>query len=368
MKPAIHQSTPQRWLSILLALAIGGTGGWLAFSINLPLPWMIGSMVFTTVGAMMGAPIAMASGLRTAMITILGVMLGSGFTPEILSVIGAWSGSLALVSFYILLSTACGYLYFRRVCGYDSASAYFSATPGGLSEMVLLGGHYGGDARVISLVHATRILLIVIAIPFGFYWLSDLEPGQTGGVGPGWNDIGVTAAILLGLCAIAGFFGARALKVPAAPVVGPMVLSSIVHLFGWTSAAPPMDLVAMAQVAIGTAIGARFYGTSVRMVLRTILHSAGATLLLIVITLGLAGFLVLLTPLGLSPLILAYAPGGLAEMSLIAIALGADAALVATHHIVRIALIVICAGPIYRLINQRTEARKETTAQEEDLP
>lgn len=368
MTSAVPQSAPKTWSSVLLALGIGGIGGWLAYSINFPLPWMIGSMVFTTVAAMMGAPIAMASSLRTAMMTVLGVMLGSGFTPEILSALGAWSGSLALVSLYIVLSTACGYLYFHHVCGYDKASAYFSATPGGLSEMVLLGGQYGGDPRVISLVHATRILLIVVAIPFGFYWLSDLEPGQTGGVGPGWSDVGLTAGVLLVACAIAGFFGARAMKIPAAAVVGPMVLSSIVHLMGLTKAAPPMDLVSMAQVAIGAAIGARFYGTSAMMVLKTIVHSAGATVLLVMITLAIASFLVVMTPISLAPLVLAYAPGGLAEMSLIAIALGADAALVATHHIVRIALIVVCAGPLYRLIEHRLGKQAHAGSQKEDTP
>ena len=44
---------------------------------------------------------------------------------------------------------------------------------------------------------------------------------------------------------------------------------------------------------------------------------------------------------------LAYAPGGLAEMSLVALALGADAAFVSIHHIARIVLIIAFAPMIF---------------------
>jgi uncharacterized membrane protein AbrB (regulator of aidB expression) len=45
---------------------------------------------------------------------------------------------------------------------------------------------------------------------------------------------------------------------------------------------------------------------------------------------------------------LAFAPGGLAEMSLIAFALAIDAAFVAAHHVLRIAMIVVAAPLIFR--------------------
>ncbi len=50
------------------------------------------------------------------------------------------------------------------------------------------------------------------------------------------------------------------------------------------------------------------------------------------------------------PLTLAFSPGGLAEMSLIAIAIGA--AFVATHHVVRIFLIVVIAPHAFRLLRR----------------
>src|SRR3546814_8997553 len=54
---------------------------------------------------------------------------------------------------------------------------------------------------------------------------------------------------------------------------------------------------------------------------------------------------------------LAFAPGGVAEMSLIALALSIDAALVATHHIVRIFLIVVLTPLLFRVLPAQVVGR-----------
>ncbi|HVG81048.1 MAG TPA: AbrB family transcriptional regulator, partial [Methylomirabilota bacterium] len=55
--------------------------------------------------------------------------------------------------------------------------------------------------------------------------------------------------------------------------------------------------------------------------------------------------------------ILALAPGGLAEMSLVALALHADAAFVSTHHVARITMVVAAAPALHRLMPGRRQAR-----------
>ena len=47
-----------------------------------------------------------------------------------------------------------------------------------------------------------------------------------------------------------------------------------------------------------------------------------------------------------------YAPGGLAEMSLIALSLGIETAFVATHHVIRIGLIVVVAPLVFTRIRR----------------
>ena len=64
-----------------------------------------------------------------------------------------------------------------------------------------------------------------------------------------------------------------------------------------------------------------------------------------------AAFALVVAPATGSPpasVVLAYAPGGLAEMSLVALALGADVAYVAVHHIFRIMFVILGAPLVVR--------------------
>ncbi len=338
--------------SVGLALTIGGVGGWLANLIAIPLPWMIGSMLAVTAGSILGLPLALPNRLRSVMVVVLGVMLGSGFTPAILPLLGDWALSLASLVLYVIVSGAIGIWYFRKFCRYDPITSYFSAMPGGLSEMTVVGAEMGGDSRIISLTHASRILLVIMTLPFLFQWLLAYDPATRPSVGLPITEVPPLDMALLTACAIAGFFLAKAIRIPAAAIVGPMILSAVVHLTGWTTANPPRELIALAQVVVGAAIGCRFTGIRLAVIGKCILAAIGGTIILASISLLFAWALHSLTGLPFVALFLAFAPGGLAEMSLIALSLSLDSAFVATHHIVRIFIIVVCAPLLFRLLQR----------------
>lgn len=46
-----------------------------------------------------------------------------------------------------------------------AVTTFFAATPGGLSEVVLLSDQLGGDMRNVALFHTARLVLIVFSIP-----------------------------------------------------------------------------------------------------------------------------------------------------------------------------------------------------------
>ncbi len=320
--------------------------------IGIPLPWMIGSMVAVTAGAMLRLPLALPNQLRSVMVVVLGIMLGSGFSPDILPQLGNWAVSLSALLLYVVVSGGIGILYFRRLCRYGPISSYFSAMPGGLSEMVAVGGEMGGDSRIISLTQAWRILSVIMTLPFFFQlWLA-YDPATRPTVGLPLAEVPLSDMAVLTTCAIAGFFAAKALRLPAAAIVGPMILSAVVHLAGLTTANPPRELVAVAQVVVGAAIGCRFAGIQMSLVARCIAAATGGTIILVAISLIFAWALHSLTGLSFVALFLAFAPGGLAEMSLIALSLSLDSAFVATHHIVRIFIIVVCAPLLFQLLQK----------------
>ena len=127
-----------------------------------------------------------------------------------------------------------------------------------------------------------------------------------------------------------------------------MLVSAAVHLAGVTSSMPPMELVAVAQVVVGSAIGARFAGAPLKWVFKIMASSIVSTSLMLGATVCFALALAPVSGLPFAAIVLAFSPGGLAEMSLIALSLGVETAFVATHHVARIAMIVIAAPLVFR--------------------
>jgi membrane AbrB-like protein len=342
--------TPHLTRAKLTTLALGIPGGALFYLLDLPLPWMLGAMATTTIAAVAGVRVSLMPRLRLAFITILGVMLGSAFTPEVVKGIALWLGSFAWLALYVVIATAVIWLYYLRLARYDSVTAYFSAAPGGLNEMILAGGAMGGDERRISMSHATRVLIAIFVLSFGYRWFGDYVPTVI--VDAAADSMGWIDWLLMIGCGVVGFAIARAMRIPAYALVGPMVLSAMVHALGITQSRPPVWLVAAAQVVVGAMVGSRFDGAAPSTVGKALILAVFATVALLVLA-ALFGEAVEAT-LGIpfSAALLAFAPGGLAEMSLIALSLDVDAAYVSSHHIVRIFMIVLAAPFLFRLLRR----------------
>ena len=330
-------------------LLLGGAGGALFFWIGTPLPWMIGAMCVTTLAAIGRAPIKASKGLRNGFIVVLGVLLGSTFTPAMIDAIGQWTVSLAAMVVFVAAIGLGLTAMLLRITRYDRPTAYFSAAPGGLSEMIIAGGAMGGDERVISLIHSARVLFVVFSLPFFFTYGASALPGD-----PANGDALAGSDIALLIAAgLIGFAVAHLARIPASQLIGPMLFSAAIHLLGWTSAGPPAVLVAAAQVVIGSTIGSRFAGMDWRAMLRPVGFALLLTVIMIAASAGMALALHEIVDAPFAALWLAFSPGGLAEMSLIALALDLDPAFVATHHVFRILLVVILAPLAYRLFIRR---------------
>lgn len=351
--------SPRQTALTLGTLLLGTIGGVTAWQLGLPLAFMLGSMIIVTAAAIIGMNAHIPARPREIMVGVLGVMLGSGFTPAILDHLGRWSISLALLIPYVFLTGLVIAWGLERWTRMNRATAYFSAMPGGFNEMVMIGSAEGGDIRTLALVHASRIMLTVLILPLGFalafgYGGSRLSVGL--GPWPAWQDI----AYLSG-CLLLGMPAGRLLRLPAANLLGPLLLSAGIHLSGLTASSPPGLVIAIAQVVIGSAIGCRFTGASPGTVMRVIGLSVILTLVMLIFALGFASMAHIAADIDMATAILAYAPGGLAEMALVALYLGADTAFVAAHHLARIFVIILAAPSLYFVLKRRRQGKSGCT-------
>ena len=327
-------------------LIVGTAGGALFAWLNLPLAWMLGAMVATTVASLGGVRLYVPGPMRSIMIAIIGVLLGASFTPEIVGKAREWPLTIGCLVLYLGILVAILFFYFHRIVGLDAPTAYFSATPGGLSEMVITGAAMGADDRTIALVHTARVLLVVLTIPFWYRFMTGVSTTPSS-IGPSISAIGLIDIAVLGACAGAGVVAGRLIRLPAYQLAGPLLVSALVHATGLNESTPPWEVVAVAQVVIGSAIGARFAGVPIRRVVGLMAAAVVSTVVMLAATVSFALVLAPATGIDWRSIVLAYAPGGLAEMSLIALSLGIETAFVATHHVIRIGLIVVAAPLVF---------------------
>ncbi|WP_106746767.1 AbrB family transcriptional regulator [Yoonia maritima] len=332
----------------MLALLIGTICGVGAYSVGLPLPWMLGPMMGNTVAAMCHLPVRAPTRLRPIVIPVIGVLLGSGVTAEVFGLLHSWVLTLLLLPVFLACASAVSFTVYRRLGGYDTVTAFYAAMPGGINEMLMLGAEAGGDERRIALAHAARILVVIVFVALFF----GLVLGVTSGSRSASNWVHLDALTwvdyaILGFCAVAGTWFGNQIKLPAAPVFGPMILSGAAHIIGWVSVAPPTLLIIIAQITIGTIIGTRFAGASLAQVGRDLALAALASGAMLVVAVIFA--LLIAWPNGLptSQAFLAYSPGGLTEMSLLALALEQDVTYVSVMHIFRITLVIAIAPIVF---------------------
>ena len=336
-----------------VALAIGLLGALLATNIGIPLPWMLGPMVVVMVAAVAGAPVFAPVRLRVLVVPILGVMLGSGFHPEIFQNIGNWFLTLLILPVFVATAFGAAILFYRTIGGYDPVTAYFASAPGGLNDMMILGAEAGGDEKRIALAHASRIFIVVTFVVF--FYSTFLDIAVTGNARPyiSFGEVPELDLSILAACAIVGAVLGPRIRLPAPQILGPMILSGIVHLFGLTNAPPPTLAVNTAQLVMGTVVGCRFAGAKPREIARDLSLAAGASGAMLAVALITAFVVTELTGIGLRETFLIFSPGGLPEMSLLALAMHADVAFVATVHIVRISLVIAVAPIAFKLLGGR---------------
>ncbi len=336
---------------LLPALLIGAVGGAVFAWLDLPLAWMLGSMMATMSASLLGMNIAVPPLLRKLMFSIIGVILGSSFTHDRLNELITWLPSIAAMPLYILALGGGILVYLRQVSDFDHKTAFFAAAPGGLSEMIMLADQLGGDMRNVALFHSARLVLLVFAIPLFASVFITIDPNVR--IGGAQEEASTLDMVLLLALSGIGILLGKPLRLPAYAFMGPLLLSTVLHLTGLVSLTPPLPFLSIAQVVIGAAIGARFSGVPLGLIMRTLVIGGGGTLVMFVLTLVIAGILQGLTGYPLALLVLALMPGGFPEMSLIALALGLDPAFVVTHHGVRVMLIVAFALPLFSWLVKR---------------
>ena len=328
----------------LIALCI--LSSFAAQALGMPLPFLLGPLITSGVLAAtaqrrLPAAFAGLTGLRIVFIAVIGLMIGAQVTPELFRDSHRLALSFAALTLFVGLAMAWNYAVFRRVGGYDRATAFYSSTPGGLYESIAFGEEAGADPARLVLQQFLRVIMVVAILPIALsLWLGEAV-GSAGGMTLARPDVPWSSLPLIALATAGGIGLGHVLRLPARQLTGPMAIGVVLAMSGSLHLDIPQWLVNLAQIVIGAALGMRFKGIAPAMILRGMALSG----LSVGGMLGLAALMALaLAPLtgeAFDVMLISFAPGGVTEMALVALSLDANPALVTLHHIYRILLTVI---------------------------
>jgi uncharacterized protein len=165
----------------------------------------------------------------------------------------------------------------------------------------------------------------------------------------------MNVVVLLGLLSGASVGAAlgRLARLPMWPLTGALIGAGAVHLAVGGGVALPAWLIFVAQVLVGSTLGARIGPTALRE-FRDVM-APGMVAVLATVLAGIALGLALWSTngLGLVEAVFGMVPGGVGEMVAAVASMGGDSALVAGIHLVRLLVVVSVMGQLARWFQRR---------------
>ena len=331
-----------RYMLIFLFGLIGGIG---AYFIGAPMPFMLGG-IFDAAGFVLfyernGDHLPKLSRwVRLVFMSIIGAMIGSRFSPELLSLLPHfWISGLAIIPF-ILIAHGGSYAIMRGLGKYQQRDAYFASLPGGIVDSIALAEDAGADLRVVTAQHFIRIILVVTSVPLLFLFIQGGAVGSLAGETITTADYEAMDVVMILAIALSGLLLGRLIRLPVSHMMGPLLFALVLSVAGVVTIDIPPWLTHLAQYMVGTALGAQFSGMSRRLLARGL--GIGVMVGIYMLALGavMASLLKGYVPADFGALFVSFTAGGLAEMSLIALSLNFNPIVVALHHLARIFLTV----------------------------
>jgi membrane AbrB-like protein len=299
----------------------------------------------------------------TAAHATTGVVLGAYLQSSSLqSLADAWLPVLLVSSATLLLSLVAGALM-ARFTDVDEPTAALGMVAGGASGIIAMASELGADDRVVAFMQYVRVLAIVMATPLLVALLFGDHHAAAGAVADGGAFLGtapdwaITAAV-----AAAGAVLGRVARLPAATLMGPLLLAAALTLaLPPDSFTVPPLLREAAFAVIGLQVGLRFTAATFRQLARLVAPLLISVVALSVICFGFAVLLEMTTRASLLDAYLATTPGGLYAVLAAAVGTGADTTFVVGVQSIRLVVMVLVAPFAVRAM-LRLQSRRRVPA------
>ncbi len=346
-EPTGNSDAPSGWRhdlrKLFATLSIAAVCGLIFKYLNMPAPYMLGSMLGVWCATALIKPLRPSMGVprwfHIAVVLGVGVVVGAMFGPDTLGKMFDWVYTIGAMLLASIVATGAGYYYLTRWRRYEPSLALFCSLPGGQAEVILLSREFVDKDYVVALCHLVRVVFIFCSVPLGLALIMGESAVQTSNRVlsdlPSLFELPPLTLLQFVLLALVGYALARLLRTPIPFLLGPMVLSMLLHLADLIEIPRINEFIFIAQISVGGMVGARLGKVEFR-VLAGYLRDALVNVVLVV-SIFVAAAVLTATWVGLNHIdvMLAFVPGGLYEITLLSLIFGFDVAFVAVHHSLR---------------------------------
>lgn len=357
-------------LKTILQLVLIYTGalacGFVADKLRIPLPWMIGAILFAAAYSFSGRSVNIPVGTRQIGQVLVASSIGLAFTPDTVAAMGSLLIPMLAAA---LLTIVFGFIvgaFIKMAAKVDVITATLSAVPTGPVESVVLAIKHGVDPGPIIFAQIFRIMALVCLVPPIIVALDGTIRDPSSVLSNvNWTPEG---AILLAAAGTVGALVARAVRLSNPFFVGALAGTILMAAFDLPVTALPYPVLVLAQVFLGVWLGAAFDRNIVRRARGFISVGIIAAFMMAFLCAILGLVLAYLTGVSWQVMVLATAPGSATEMALTAKILNEGLAIVTAFHVLRIFIILPFAPLIIGMTakvasywEQRSGPREEGT-------
>ncbi len=334
----------------LIVILISIPSAIVADFLNIPLAWMIGPMIATSLIALKGVQVMMPKLALSSILIILGLHIGNYIDQNLINQMVNWIWTTIIMFFYIIVSILIVSKYLQKFSDYKEKTSIFSAAPGALGPLMILAEYEKSDLSQVATAHLIRLIIIITLFPFiivSLYPADTIELEKFDYMSQNHWEL-----ILLILVSLVFIFFFDKAKVPAALLSGTLVASGILQILDIASYKLPDASINFCLLILGASVGCRFANKTFKEVANNSFHGLVATILLVLLGLIAACIATFFVDNNFLSLILSFCPGGIYEVAVIAIAFDLEPDFVAFHHIIRLLFILFVVPVILRLIEK----------------
>jgi uncharacterized protein len=329
---------------------------------DLPTPYLFAAFAVGIAYALVARwPLTLADPLAVVAQGVIGVTAGSYLERSTMVAVGGNAAPiLGVCVLTVALSVLAG-LVLARFAAIDRPTATFGMIAGGAAGIVAISRDLDADERLVAVMQYVRVLIIVAVTPvvaIGGFGMTRTTRALVHG-----SSSNVHGFAYVGVVLAAGLLLARAVKLPAGSILGPMIVAGTVSLAYPSLVAPiPLPVADVAFACIGLDVGLRFTPKTLRSAGTVLPRSVAVIVGMLIVSAGFGVVLAWLTDTSQLDGYLATTPGGLSAVLAMAAGSRTNTTFIVSVQVIRTFLMLAAAPPLAAWLSSRGDVDFETSS------